>query len=145
MGFTLTRNLNSSSVLSLPSVEQEAIAAANHNRMKVLAVNPPITIGVRDKNGYSKQITWAKAIAEGFLFHAHAWGFKAKDIDLLFANRGKSSKFWIDNRNPSGNSGEGVLRAAIEKEIAEMKRDRQLTLKSESMPESEKRSLARRF
>lgn len=139
MGFTLTRNLNSSSVSSLPSVEQEAIAATNHNRMKVLAVNPPIAVGS------DKQITWAKAIAEGFLFHAHAWGFKAEDIDLLFANRGKYSKFWIDNRNPSGNSGEGVLRSAIEKEIAEMKRDRQLTLKSESMPESEKRSLACRF
>lgn len=118
MGFTLTRNLNSSSVSSLPSVEQEAIAASNHKHMQVLAVKPPISIGS------PKQITWAKAIAEGFLFHAHAWGFKAEDIDLLFANRGKYSKFWIDNRNPSGNSGEGVTRLAVEKELAEMKRDR---------------------
>jgi hypothetical protein len=139
MGFTLTRNLNSSSVSSLPSVEQEAIAATNHNRMKVLAVNPPIAVGS------DKQITWAKAIAEGFLFHAHAWGFKAEDIDLLFANHGKYSKFWIDNRNPSGNSGEGVLRSAIEKELAEIKRDRQLTLNSASKSDADMRSLARRF
>ena len=132
MGFTLTRNLTSSSVSSLPSVEDAAIAASNHKHMQVLAVKPPIAIGS------PKQITWAKAIAEGFLYHAHAWGFKAEDIDLLFANRGKYSKFWIDNRNPSGNSGEGVLRSAIEKEIAEMKRDRQARLRSESMPESEK-------
>ena len=139
MGFTLTRNLTSSSVSSLPSVEDAAIAATNHNKIRQLEANPPIAIGSE------KQITWAKAIAEGFLFHAHAWGFKADDIDLLFANRGKYSKFWIDNRNPSGNSGEGVLRSAIEKEIAEIKRDRQASLRSESMPESEKRSLARRF
>ncbi len=139
MGFTLTRNLTSSSVSSLPSVEDAAIAATNHNKMKRLEANPPIAIGS------PKQITWAKAIAEGFLYHAHAWGFKAKDIDLLFANRGQFSKFWIDNRNPSGNSGEGVLRVAIEKEIAEIKRDRQASLKSESILKSEKRSLARRF
>ena len=139
MGFTLTRNLTSSSVSSLPSVEDAAIAATNHNKMKRLEANPPIAIGS------PKQITWAKAIAEGFLYHAHAWGFKAKDIDLLFANRGQFSKFWIDNRNPSGNSGEGVLRVAIEKEIAEIKRDRQLTLNNEAKSETEKRSLARRF
>lgn len=141
MGFTLTRNLNSSSVSSLPSVEQEAIAATNHNKIRQLEANPPIAIGS------PKQITWAKAIAAQFLFHAHAWGFKADDIDLLFANenRGRFSKFWIDNRNPSGNSGEGVTRLAVEKEIAELKRDRQASLKSESMLESEKRSLARRF
>ena len=139
MGFTLTRNLNSSSVSSLPSVEQEAIAATNHNKIRRLEANPPIAVGSE------KQVNWAKSIASQFLFHAHAWGFKADDIDLLFANRGKYSKFWIDNRNPSGNSGEGVTRLAVEKELAELKRDRQLTLKSESMPESEKRSLARRF
>ena len=127
MGFTLTRNLTSSSVSSLPSVEDAAIAATNHNKMKRLEANPPIAIGS------PKQITWAKAIAEGFLYHAHAWGFKAEDIDLLFANRGKYSKFWIDNRNPSGNSGEGVLRSAIEKEIAEMKRDRQASLRSDRL------------
>ena len=139
MAFTLTRSMTSSDVAHLPSVEDAAIAATNHNKMKRLEANPPIAIGS------PKQITWAKAIAEGFLFHAHAWGFKAEDIDLLFANRGKYSKFWIDNRNPSGNSGEGVLRVAIEKEIAEMKRDRQASLKSESILKSEKRSLARRF
>ena len=139
MAFTLTRSMTSSDVAHLPSVEDAAIAASNHKHMQVLAVKPPIAIGS------PKQITWAKAIAEGFLYHAHAWGFKAEDIDLLFANRGKYSKFWIDNRNPSGNSGEGVLRVAIEKEIAEIKRDRQASLRSESMPESEKRSLARRF
>lgn len=139
MGFTLTRNLNFSSVSSLPSVEQEAIAATNHNKIRQLEANPPIAIGSE------KQVAWAKKIAAQFLFHAHAWEFKADEIELFFANRGKYAKFWIDNRNPSGNSGEGVTRLAVEKELAELRRDRQLTLKNEAMPESEKRSLARRF
>jgi hypothetical protein len=139
MAFTLTRSMTSSDVAHLPSVEDAAIAATNHNKIRQLEANLLIAIGSE------KQVAWAKKIAAQFLFHAHAWGFKADDIDLLFANRGRFSKFWIDNRNPSGNSGESVTRLAVEKEIAELKRDRQLTLKSESMPESEKRSLARRF
>ena len=144
MGYTLTRNTNfSSNILTLPTVEQEAIAAANHNHMKRLQANPPITEGVRDKDGNSKQIDWAKSIASDFLFYAHAWGFKADQIDLLFASRGKYAKFWIDNR--CKRSGEGTTRIAVEKELAKLERDRQITLKSEAMPESEKRSLARRF
>jgi hypothetical protein len=139
MAFTLTRSMTSSDVAHLTSVEDAAIAATNHNKIRQLEANPLIAIGSE------KQVAWAKKIAAQFLFHAHAWGFKADDIDLLFANRGRFSKFWIDNRNPSGNSGKSVTRLAVEKEIAELKRDRQLTLKSESMPESEKRSLVRRF
>jgi hypothetical protein len=137
MGFTLTRNLNSLSVSSLPSVEQEAIAAMNHSYMEKIALNPPIAIGSL------KQITWAKAIAAQFLFYAHAWGFKASQIDLIFANRGKYAKFWIDNR--CERSGEGTTRIAVEKELAELERDRQASLKSESKSETELRSLARRF
>jgi hypothetical protein len=131
MGFTLSRYADYSNVSALPTPEQEAIAATNHNYMKQLALNPPITIGSKP------QITWAKAIADQFLFYAHAWGFKAADIDLLFANRGKYARFWIDNK--CERSGEGTTRIAVEKELAELKR--------QSTPRSndELRKLAKRF
>ena len=128
MGFTLTRA--SSTVSSLRTPAQEAIAATNHNHMKQLAFNPPIAIGSE------KQITWAKAIASQFLFYAHAWGFKASQIDLIFANRGKYAKFWIDNR--CERAGEGATRIAIEKELEAL-------LIGDRLSESELRSKAKRF
>ena len=137
MGFTVTRSTDSLSVAQLPTVEEQAIAASNHNKMRQLEANPPIVIGSE------KQVAWAKKIAAQFLFHAHAWEFKADEIELFFASRGKYAKFWIDNRNPSGNSGEGVTRLAVEKELAVLRRDRQLTLSNEAKPDTEKRSLVR--
>jgi hypothetical protein len=131
MGFTLSRYADYSNVSALPTPEQEAIAAANHNHMKQLAANPPITIGTKP------QITWAKSIADQFLFYAHAWGFKANDIDLLFANRGKYARFWIDNK--CARSGEGTTRIAVEKELAEI--NRQFAPRSND----ELRKLAKRF
>lgn len=127
MGFTLSRNCNfSSSISALPSPEAAAQRRANHQHMENLAIDPPITIGSE------KQINWAKAIAEGFLFWAHAWEFTAADIDLLFANQGKYARFWIDNRNPHGNSGEGFTRMGVTKAIAELKADRAAYEKAEA-------------
>ena len=138
MGFTLTRNPHFlTDAFTLPNVEQAAIASANHAHMKQLAFNPPIAIGSE------KQIKWAKAIASQFLFYSHAWGFKASQIDLFFANRGKYAKFWIDNR--CDRAGEGTTRIAIEKELAELERDRLANLKSSAMSESEFRTKIRRF
>lgn len=139
MGFTLTRNCNFSDTSRLRTPEEEAIAKTNHNHMTRLSLNPPITIGG------PKQIAWAKSIADQFLYHAHAWGFKAEQIDWLFANRGKYAKFWIDNRNPSGNSGEGVTRIAVEKELQTMQQDRAAATKSNSMSEETLRKLVKRF
>ena len=113
MGFNLPRN-GTSTISRGRTLEQEAADLLNHAHMKMLKYAPPITIGSE------KQIAWAKSIAEAFLFHAHAWSFTPADIDSLFASRGKYAKFWIDNRNPSGNSGEGVTRVAVEKELAEI-------------------------
>ena len=113
MGFKLARN-GTSDISRGRTPEKEAADRLNHNHMMALRYYPPITIGSE------KQVAWAKSIAEAFLFHAHAWSFTPAEIDSLFANRGKYAKFWIDNRNPSGNSGEGVTRVAVEKELAEM-------------------------
>ena len=98
--------------------------------MKQIAVNPPIAIGSE------KQIAWAKAIASQFLFYAHAWGFKANQVDLFFANRGKYAKFWIDNR--CDRAGEGTTRIAIEKELAAL-------LIGDRLSESELRAKVKRF
>ena len=125
MGFTLTQNCNFSATSKLRSPEKEATDKLNHDHMKQLKLNPPIT------SGSNKQISSARAIASQFLFHAHAWGFAAADIDLLFANHGRYSKFWIDNRNPSGNSGEGKTRIAVEKAIEAIKADRAAATKSQ--------------
>lgn len=116
MGFTLTRS-GPSTARALPTPEQEAKAKANHNHMKALADNPPITIGS------PKQIEWARKIAADFLYHAHAWSFKAEEINLVFSDLGKYAKFWIDNRNPSGNSGEGFTRVAIKILLANIRKD----------------------
>lgn len=124
MGFTLTRTGNSA-IARLRTPEEELAAKINHDHMRRLAINPPITIGS------DKQIDWAKSIASKFLFHAHAWGFTAKQIDLVFADKGKYAQFWIDNKNPSGNSGEGVTRAAVEKLLAEIDADRAALAKSQ--------------
>lgn len=137
MGFTLTRNTATFTIKALPTPEQEAIAASNHNHMKRLALNPPITIGTKP------QITWAKSIADQFLFYAHAWGFKAADIDLLFANRGKYAKFWIDNR--CQRSGEGTTRIAVEKELAELKKDAAVMAAMAARSQDEFKAKARRF
>jgi hypothetical protein len=89
-------------------------------------------------------INYAQSTFETYRQYFHAWGFRAEDVEAFCQTvRGKSPKFWLDNRPKKW--GEGTLRIALEKELAEMKRDRQASLKSESMSESEKRSLARRF
>lgn len=116
MGFTISRQ-GSSTVTALPTPEQEFKAKANHDRMNRLADNPPIAIGS------PKQIDWAKKIAAAFLFHAPHWGFKAEDMDLIFNDLGKYAKFWIDNRNPSGNSGEGFTRVAVEILLANIRKN----------------------
>lgn len=116
MGFTLTRSTGTSAAfLGYRTPEQEAIDKADHQMIQAIERRPPVTIGTE------KQINWAKSIARAFLFHAHAWNFTPADIDLLFANNGKYAKFWIDNRNPSGNSGEGYTRAAVERELDKLK------------------------
>jgi hypothetical protein len=119
MGFTLTR-LGSSTVSALPTPAQEAKAKANHDRILAFEANPPIMIGAS-----RKQINFAKLIASKFLFHAHAWGFAAYEIELLFQSRdyGKRAEFWINARNPSGNSGEGVTRQAVTTAIANIKNE----------------------
>jgi hypothetical protein len=104
MGFTLSNCDFKSSIIRTP--EKELADKINHDRMKLLALDPPITIGS------PKQINWGKAIAAQFLFHAHAWQFTATDIDLLFESQGKFSKFWIDNRPKHPMSGE--CRIAVE-------------------------------
>jgi hypothetical protein len=123
MGITISRH-GSSTASALPTPEQEAKAKANHDRMKVLADSPPIAIGSE------KQIDWAKKISAQFLFHAHAWGFKAEEINLVFADLGKYAKFWIDNRNPSSNSGEGFTRVAVEILLANIREDHAALAKS---------------
>ena len=125
MGFTLTRNCSFSSVRSLRTPEEELAAKTNHNHMIALSINPPIVIGSE------RQILWAKKIASQFLFHAHAWKFSAEQINLVFANNGKYARFWIENRNPSGNSGEGRTREAVEKLLEEMNADRAAFTKSQ--------------
>lgn len=144
MGFTLSRNCNfSSSISALPSPEVAAQRRANHQHMENLWNDPPIT------EGSEKQLIWAKRIAQGFLFHAHSWGFAAIDIDLLFANQGKYARFWIDNRNPHGNSGEGFTRMGVTKAIAELKADRAAYEKAEAelkkLTQAELAAKVRRF
>lgn len=126
MGFTLTRNSSNSVAGTLRSPEQELANKLNHDHMSSMSLNPPISIGSE------KQIKWAKAIASQFLFHAHAWGFKAEQIDRVFANHGKYAKFWIDNRNPSGNSGEGVTRIAVENLLANLDAESTALAKSQA-------------
>jgi hypothetical protein len=125
MGFTLTRNTGNSQSQAIRTPEQELAAKLNHDRMNELSINPPIIYGSE------KQINWAKSIASKFLFHAHAWQFSAADIDLVFADKGKYSQFWIDNRNPSGNSGEGKTRVAVEKLLEEIRADRAALAKNQ--------------
>lgn len=124
MGFTLTRNTGTGTIASLPTPEQEATARANHNHMRQLAINPPIAIGSE------KQIKWAKAIASQFLFYAHAWQFKAEQIDRIFEGQGKYARFWIENRPSRAMSGE--LRIAVEKLLEEMDADRAALAKSQA-------------
>lgn len=125
MGFTLTRNCSFSPVQGLRTPEEELAAKTNHNHMIALSIDPPITIGS------PKQINWAKAIASKFLFHAHAWQFTSEQIDLVFAGKGRYARFWIENQNPSGNSGEGRTREAVEKLLAEIAADRAALAKSQ--------------
>ena len=123
MGFTLSRH-GSSTVSALRSPEKEAADKLNHDHMKRIAIDPPITIGS------PKQISWAKSIASQFLFYAHAWSFKAEQIDRVFAEKGKYAKFWIDNKPSHPMSGE--LRVAVENLLAEMDADRAALAKSQA-------------
>lgn len=121
MGFTLSHA--GGTIRSLPTPEQETIAKANHDHMRRLAINPPIT------EGSNKQISWAKKIASQFLFYAHAWQFTAEQIDRVFAGQGKYARFWIENRPSHAMSGE--LRIAVEKLLTEMEADRASLAKSQ--------------
>lgn len=123
MGFTLS-HAGTGTIRSLPTPEQEATARANHDHMRRLAIDPPIT------EGSEKQIKWAKAIASQFLFYAHAWQFKAEQIDRIFEGQGKYARFWIENRPSRAMSGE--LRIAVEKLLEEMDADRAALAKSQS-------------
>lgn len=122
---------------------QEAAHKAWQNHMAILKMECPIA------NGSPKQIDWAVKIFASFTASADAEGFKHEDLILFFATyRAKHSKFWIDNRsqkNPMTGYSDRRLQKTIAAEIAELKRDQQLTLKNESKTEAEKRSLARRF
>jgi len=122
MGFTLTRN-GSSTVTALRTPEEEAAAKLNH--MTLENMPSPVIYGTRP------QIEWANKIVRTFLFHSHAWGFKAEDITAFFQTyRAQSAKFWIDNRNTKPMSSE--TRIAVEKELAEMAADRAALAKSQA-------------
>lgn len=94
-----------------PKLTPEQLANADHIR----------AIKVKDLivNGSPKQKDWAFNIARDFLYYAHAWNFKAEEVDYIFATVGKSAEFWINNR-PS-RSGDWQLRVAIEKELEKAK------------------------
>lgn len=138
MGFTLTRHAGYSNVSALSTSEQEAIAASNHNHMKRLALNPPITIGTKP------QITWAKTIAAQFLFYAHAWEFTKEQIDMVFASpQGRNAKFWIDNR--ASRSGSGETRIAVEALIAKLENEKAIDARFAARSEDEFRAKVNRF
>ena len=110
MGFTLTNcDFKSSGIIRTP--EKEAADKLNHDRMRSM-IKP-------DFKGTDKQVWAANKSLDTFLFHAHAWGFKADDIEsFLQTYRGKSLQFWISNKSKHPMSGE--TRIAVEKELEAM-------------------------
>lgn len=121
----------------------EANKAWTNHMAIVKGIKCPIATGT------PKQLKWAIDIWEDFTASANAEGFLAEDVKLFCqTHRAKTARFWIENRSqpdPRTCYSDRRLQKAIAAEIAEIKRDQQAQIKSESMTEPELRTLARRF
>ena len=94
--------------------EQESADKANNDRCKAIAC--PI-VEARS----SAQLDYAQSTFATYQQYFHAWGLRADDIEAFCQTyKGKSPKFWLDNRPKKW--GEGTLQVALEKEIASLKR-----------------------
>ena len=117
-------------------------AIATIERQKHMAI-VTLTCPINEESGTPKQVDWAVKIWKYFIGGAKFKGFDADDIKLFCTSyQAKTARFWIDNGKDNFDD---RLENAIASKIAEMKRDRQLTLKSESKSDTEFRTMARRF
>lgn len=106
---------------------KEAANKAFANHMAILKMECPIA----KNSGTRKQIKWATDNWEGFIASANAEGFKHEDLLMFVATyRATRAKFWIDNRSekdPYTGYSDRRLQKTIAAEIAELKRDAELT------------------